>query len=1487
MKKTLILFILVVLFGSTSLYAQTIVSANGGEFAKISNYIDILGGTWTRTASKTGAYAPEELSSVLTELHNHAVRPGYTVVEKFWESDLINNYQALYDLDGNLLPNVIDCSNGPVSIQGHKFTEFTLNFWAYMEKDTDWDTFGPKGMKLISCTESGGWCIGTSSNDVNGQIQFSGFYNCKGDNKYYNIQLKTKWADLSAGWHMFTLVVFKEAANKYWMAGYLDGGPVKYNQTRTAKAFRIVGGSTDNGFPNAITYNSKTSIMIGGEPNSSNECVDNEFTGKIRNLCIMEKGYRRCDAGTDETNRKAMDTMLRIWYGDNDEDDKHEGAPNNKIYVDTEKSHTIKAIWKANAETKATLTSNFPDEATGERTNAWFWNTAQDNTLTSYSAYSGLRKEMREPVLKDYLFAYWSSEVNSDGTNGYGADYISKYQGFLPEALRKRPAAGGRTEVVDFDGETTYYAINKGKKWSKNFTINVWAWMENWSNFTSSEGQGMRLFSCTHDGGFNIETPEKDANGIIRFAGYDSKSGDENASEAGYKLATSSVKWASLNNTGTDENKTGEKGNWHMFTYVFDGKYVRGYLDGELIAFSNKYIGNMGYNEYNTIFVGAEAAASTTDPEPDEKFPFFQGKMRDFCIMHTALTPSLVKNLYDQPDKTKYFFAPKETTIQANWQALPLLQADNIVPTEGFVGESYTQTIDNIVGNGYIIPDVTIDGTGWTVSKTNLTVDGGSVEITYAPTAVGEHNAKITVSSEYSTTFNGVANKGKAYRKFTYEKPVTVKHVWKGDIDNQELEIVGDGWTKPNASLDVTNPFSINTDAVTKDNGKAILTYAPKSSGVHKAKLTVQSNSDYVPNKITEEVALEYHAHEFDVAYWNDEGFTVKLDDELRETTTISFNGKTVTLNPDRNDTYFFPVDNIKDLETKDITFTGTDWSLSKRIKVKYINGEGVNATDETHDAMTDVIVATGKQLVHNDATERTIHNLYVKPSATFNVEDGTNYSANTIFLYSEKHNAPQLIIPSGGTMQVTKDNPIIYFVKRIPNDRYYELSLPFDCKISDIFLTDGTNNKRGVDWEVMTYDGAARVENKGYADNWKPITDDYLYAGRGYVVAIEMLPGSPAGTMRELVFPMKITSTDAANLSVYDSNEKNIPVKAHGAGRTDRTPNHLGWNFVGNPYFSTYGYTNNEDMSIIKKGTLEIDKWVNTEYIYLTTISKTYYGTYDQQIYTNTKIPPFSAFFIQVGKNDGSNVDLSGDLHLKYLPNSRNPQYLAPRRANENKPIYAGLKLSNGKANDETSLVIGNQYTQAYEIGSDLEKMLGLSTRPQVYVNDANYKYAFKSLNKDDAAQPNDLGVYLPAEGEYTFSIKDSYDLSRVQALYLTDKDKNITVDLMQQDYTFTSKRIHTTARFCISTILGAETTTSLSNTTATWAVWQDAPLHIRLQGVNMGDDVRIFDSTGKLVEQTTTYDTQAAFDMPTVGTYCIQIVGTNGTHTKKIIIQ
>ncbi|MBO4250937.1 MAG: InlB B-repeat-containing protein [Paludibacteraceae bacterium] len=433
-------------------------------------------------------------------------------------------------------------------------------------------------------------------------------------------------------------------------------------------------------------------------------------------------------------------------------------------------------------------------------------------------------------------------------------------------------------------------------------------------------------------------------------------------------------------------------------------------------------------------------------------------------------------------------------------------------------------------------------------------------------------------------------------------------------------------------------------------------------------------------------------------------------------------------------------------------------------------------------------------------------------------IADGDTLFVDTLILRSYGDEQHPRINYGSNTSAIVVGSGVVYHDLRIDDVDYYPFSVPYDANVSDIIYsglipevakpTRGLDNVTLADYWIQYYDGVERAEENGAGDTyWKVLTDASVIGGKGYTIGFyNTLAAHPERTIR---FKM----TPAASWSGEQNGTFTRAITISPSLASDKV--NSGWNFIGNPYLGIYSPGETDASNGLLTGEWEKDgsgNWIRkTETLavpYFTFYSGELHDYY--QVASNmARIKPFAAVFIQA-------EDADKTMLLYEQPIRTDEPTPAPLRTSEEKSpvVKTGLILAPSgveyfepdapRLYDETGLVISDRYTKAYEVGADLAKMIAQTTVLHVYSLNGQTRLAFNALDVQSAAQPIPLGVCIPQTGSYTFRFDNrQYDPELLEALWLTDKQENQTVNLLKETYTCTIQKGLNEARFALNAAL------------------------------------------------------------------------------------
>lgn len=317
-----------------------------------------------------------------------------------------------------------------------------------------------------------------------------------------------------------------------------------------------------------------------------------------------------------------------------------------------------------------------------------------------------------------------------------------------------------------------------------------------------------------------------------------------------------------------------------------------------------------------------------------------------------------------------------------------------------------------------------------------------------------------------------------------------------------------------------------------------------------------------------------------------------------------------------------------------------------------------------------------------------------------------------------------------------------LYIDITIKANRWYFFSFPFKVRKADISC--GKN----VKFVFRTYNGAIRAEyGKG---GWIDLdsSEEYLYPGKGYIFQASL----------DCTLSIKIEKSVFGKLPKVDVDTK---LDIH----TSTNEQNASWNFVGNPFTAFYDIN---DMGY----TSPITRW-NSD-------SKTYEAVRPGD--DNAFLNPFEAFFVQCPK-DNDDINFGGDNRLTQTGRDKkmNSQMQKARMEGQFdvQRQIVNLTLSDGTTTDKTRVVFNPDKKAGYERDCDAAKFES---------NGASELYSVEALAGRLAINERPegsvkIGYRAAKAGEYTIAA-----LRMDRQVLLRDNDLQITFDLTQGDYHFTS---------------------------------------------------------------------------------------------------
>ena len=423
----------------------------------------------------------------------------------------------------------------------------------------------------------------------------------------------------------------------------------------------------------------------------------------------------------------------------------------------------------------------------------------------------------------------------------------------------------------------------------------------------------------------------------------------------------------------------------------------------------------------------------------------------------------------------------------------------------------------------------------------------------------------------------------------------------------------------------------------------------------------------------------------------------------------------------------------------------------------------------------------------------------------------------------------PQLNL--GGTL--TNSSGKFYYEYVTDYTHWYHYVLPFDALTSTIkYPTEYYGSAVTADnhgsWVIKRYDGATRAT--GNYNAWIDIessgepTPTTVSAGHGYIFWGAPKKVTACGVKdRQAWGIQRIAMSKAAETAkTEEAGDKTVTGLGSYSGVDNNSGknNDQGWNLIGNPYMVNLTGLNSTSLQVGQLVHTDTDPWdgkwewdetdPEAGGLRYVTIPDNHFDSYTAQTMSwftaENPMKTGRTFFVQIAGNNTSVAFAAGNRA------SLMPAWQRSEEAEQKVDIETGIVLNDeDELKDEVNFWIKNGKTEAYEYNADYPKTMN-QTNFNIYgVHEAG-QLSWVAISPEIAAGSMAIGYQVPAAGEYTLRLSETYISEYIEALFVTDHEMNpeVTTNLVEEAYTFHVNQAETNnERFTASIKLKEESQT------------------------------------------------------------------------------
>lgn len=442
-------------------------------------------------------------------------------------------------------------------------------------------------------------------------------------------------------------------------------------------------------------------------------------------------------------------------------------------------------------------------------------------------------------------------------------------------------------------------------------------------------------------------------------------------------------------------------------------------------------------------------------------------------------------------------------------------------------------------------------------------------------------------------------------------------------------------------------------------------------------------------------------------------------------------------------------------------------WSTDKTgkniIKLPYTitDADAVQHSEDNYDLVLYAIWSKNKHNKNHKHSQYHVNSNFIVH--TNEIPDKTTYnniiveSTGTLQLDKNIHCNRLILKGTQDTMpQITKDHHISItngwiFSRTINDSRWFHMSLPYNCKIKEIYSSN-VINIYDRNWFIKKYDAEKRCINGSGTNNWTRLKEnEEIKKNRGYILGTSIVG--------KQTFYFK-----PANKLVTIANHKQESIKVYKTKTNTTKCCNKNWNFIGNPFLHNI----NGKIDYNNSPTLRSPKQIFITYPIITDHIFFQQGTLEE---LSGMIQPFLPMYLQADENCEINI-------------SENTSQRAPSIIQTNNKVIQlkiSIKCNNQIEKDNTTITFEEDGSSEYEIGYDYEKIIN-KEHPQIYSISSGKKMKNNNLPLS-MLNLTALGINLNQIGYYTI---EALNTKNTKEIYLFDHNTGVITDIQKNKYSF-----------------------------------------------------------------------------------------------------